>query len=74
MFLTAQMASYQESLSERQEYELQILEAIYIDEVTDLRKKDAWKVLYKQFSELTGRGSINQHITLVSFSIDKFLY
>ena len=33
-----------ESLTERQENELQILKAIYIDDVQDIREKDAWKV------------------------------
>lgn len=34
----------EESLSERQEFELQALEAIYTGDVVDLREKDAWKV------------------------------
>ena len=33
-----------ESLTERQEHEIQFLEAIYMDDVKDLRKNDAWKV------------------------------
>ena len=33
-----------ESLTERQEHEIQFLEAIYMDDVKDLRKNDPWKV------------------------------
>ena len=33
-----------ETLAERQENELQVLQAIFCDDVTDLRTKDAWKV------------------------------
>ncbi|XP_061166164.1 eIF-2-alpha kinase GCN2-like [Saccostrea echinata] len=34
----------EESLSERQEFELQALQAIFTGDVVDLREKDAWKV------------------------------
>ena len=33
-----------ETLAERQENELQVLQSIYQDAVTDLRDQDAWKV------------------------------
>ena len=33
-----------ETLSERQEEELKSLEAIFMQDVSDLRKKDTWKV------------------------------
>lgn len=36
----------EESLSERQEFELQALEAIYTGDVVDLREKDAWKACF----------------------------
>ena len=38
------MLSSPDSLKERQENELQLLEAIYVNDVTDLRNQDAWKV------------------------------
>lgn len=34
----------EESLAERQEFELQALQAIFTGDVVDLRKEDAWKV------------------------------
>ena len=34
-----------ESLAERQENELQVLQAIYVDDVEDRRENDAWKVI-----------------------------
>ncbi len=40
----ASVANEEESLSERQENELQLLEAVYIGDVIDLRNNDAWKV------------------------------
>ena len=39
----------EESLSERQEFELQALQAIYTGDVVDLRVQDAWKACYALF-------------------------
>ena len=35
----------EESVQERQENELQLLQAVYLDDVVDLRQSDAWKVI-----------------------------
>lgn len=40
----------EESLSERQEFELQALEAIYTGDVVDLREKDAWKACFVYYN------------------------
>lgn len=40
-----------ESLSERQENELEVLKAIYVDDVSDLRDGDAWKVSGSNYTE-----------------------
>jgi hypothetical protein len=37
-------ASSEGSTEERQESELQMLQAIYMEDVSDLRNQDAWKV------------------------------
>ena len=44
-----------ETLAERQENELQVLQSIYQDAVTDLRDQDAWKVS-KKFYHVLRRG------------------
>lgn len=38
-------SEHEESLHDRQENELEVLRAIYMDDVKDLRENDAWKVL-----------------------------
>ena len=35
-----------DALRERQEDELQVLQAVFMDDYVDLRKNDAWKVMY----------------------------
>ena len=44
----------EESLTERQENELQALKAIYFD-VKDLRENDTWEVIIHYASHTTGR-------------------
>lgn len=51
----------EESLSERQEFELQALEAIYTGDVVDLREKDAWKACFVYYN-------------FISSLLNKFVY
>ena len=44
----------EETVEERQENELQLLEAVYNDDVVDLRHRDAWKVVFVTDEGVTG--------------------
>lgn len=52
----------EESLSERQEFELQALEAIYTGDVVDLREKDAWKACFVYYNLILNQFCVNEFV------------